>query len=381
MKKSFGRFVVLTLLVAVSGIFITRSLTPSTPFAEQTARLVVIQGQRANGQCTLTENVLKSEPLWLVDICDSYGLAGYEAARRYTKIAPTVFGVYGEIPEFREVLDAYGHSVIPIIAFFVENGSKELLLRQTIGGWIEQLGNGEKIKLVPTQITPEQYGLLAIYEIKTGGHNFLGQFTIVEGVAKRLELKRAFFTAENLFAGGLFKLEEVLKRGERLPSWGEIGEAAIDGTIVLGAGAKALNILRGTGKVVRIGKGAEGLAKVSTATRVLEVGKLVGKTTLIGIPVGLAGFAVLNPVWTTEYAGWIAEQMGLSWWTGAIALWIVVGGIFAMFVPFAIPLVASILLWLLVPLLKLSGKAGFKISRFAIVRGVEQIRALTTKPA
>ncbi|WP_287351038.1 hypothetical protein, partial [Mesorhizobium sp.] len=96
-------------------------------------------------------------------------------------------------------------------------------------------------------ISPEQYGLIAIHELKDRGHEMLSEFEIVDGTAVRRQFTRTLLGAKNIVLGGVSDLEGVITRGERLPTWGEMGWAAFDAAIVvggMGAAAKALRVAR-----------------------------------------------------------------------------------------------------------------------------------------
>jgi hypothetical protein len=101
-----------------------------------------------------------------------------------------VFAVYGEEEIFQNILDQYGHQVIPVITFFVENGSLEFQVRQSLGEAWQQLWAGKPPKWEPAKITREQIGLIAIYYIAARGHEMFGEFEIVDGVAKRKPITR-----------------------------------------------------------------------------------------------------------------------------------------------------------------------------------------------
>lgn len=80
-------------------------------------------------QCPLDRSRVRQEDLGLLSICATYGLTAYEAARRYPEEAPTIFAIYGELTEFHEILERYGHTVIPIIEYFRNRNSREFRFR------------------------------------------------------------------------------------------------------------------------------------------------------------------------------------------------------------------------------------------------------------
>src|SRR5690606_25208926 len=98
-----------------------------------------------------------------------------------------------------------------------------------------------------TELSPEQYGLIAIEELRDRGHEMLSEFEIVDGVAVRKQFTRTVLAAKQVIFGGISDLEKVIVRGERLPAWSEVGWASFDAVIVVGgvgAAAKALRAAR-----------------------------------------------------------------------------------------------------------------------------------------
>jgi hypothetical protein len=89
-------------------------------FEELAVRAAIADQAGAHAtKCPLSREYVDQEDIRLLSICLKYGLAGYEAARRYPATAAKVFAVYGEDETFQKVFDRYGHPVIPVIAFFV----------------------------------------------------------------------------------------------------------------------------------------------------------------------------------------------------------------------------------------------------------------------
>src|SRR5215510_9227167 len=100
-------------------------------FEELAVRAAIADQASAHGaKCPLSRESADMADLGLLSICLKYGLAAYDAAQRYPATATKVFAVYGEDETFQRVLDRYGHPVIPIVAFFVENRLGEFELRQ-----------------------------------------------------------------------------------------------------------------------------------------------------------------------------------------------------------------------------------------------------------
>jgi hypothetical protein len=271
-----------------------------------------------------------------------------------------VFAVYGEEETFQKVLDRYGHQVIPVVAYFVENGSREFQIRQALGDALQKIWEGKKPKWELADITREQIGLIAIYHLEHRGHEMLAEFEIVDGVAKRKPMARFFLGAKDLLFGGVGDIETILVRGERLPTWKEVGFAALDVTVVaggVGAAAKVARLGVGTAEVAEkstVRLAAEGAAGKNTirlaaaegtaennalrvaaegaagnnALRVAAEGayeaiSAVGKAGVLVAPVAFAYVAITRPQLIASAGGWVAEQLGINPLVGIFAVYLI----------------------------------------------------------
>src|SRR5215467_11367633 len=197
-------------------------------FEELAVRAAIAEEARAAGaKCPLSPEYTDTADIRLLSICLRYGLGAYQAARRYPDTSAKVFAVYGEEEIFQKVLDRFGHQVIPVVAYFVEHGSRELQFRQAAGEAMQQMWEGRKPKWQPDNITREQVGLIAIYQLDRRGHEMLAEFEIVDGKAIRKPVSRSLFLLKDLVLGGVDDVETILVRGERLPTWKEAGFAAL----------------------------------------------------------------------------------------------------------------------------------------------------------
>src|SRR5258708_22779722 len=317
-------------------------------FGELAVRAAIADEARAQGtKCPLSPEYNDKADIGLLSICLKYGLGAYEAAQRYPATAAKVFAVYGEDETFQKVLDRYGHPVIPIIAFFVEHGSREFQIRQAIGKAVQQMWEGSKPKWELADITREQIGLIAIYRLARRGNEMLAEFEIVDGTAKRKPMTRLMLGLKDLLLGGVGDIETILVRGERLPSWKEVGFAALDVTIVaggVGAVAKAARLGVGTAETVEkstVRLAAEGAAEENTmrlaaagatannnrirvsAGGAYEAISTVGKTGMFVAPIAFAYVAITRPQLIASAGGWVAEQFGSNRFVGIFAVYLI----------------------------------------------------------
>ena len=317
-------------------------------FEELAVRAAFADEARAKGsKCPLSQEYIDNADIGLLSICLKYGLNAYEAARRYPATAARVFAVYGEDETFQMVLDRYGHAVIPVIAFFVEHGPREFQIRQAVGDALQQMWDGKKPKWKLADITREQIGLIAIYRLAARGNEMLAEFEIVDGTAKRKPMTRVMLGLKDLLFGGVGDIETILVRGERLPTWKDVGFAALDVTIVtggFGAVAKAARLGVATAETVEkstVRLAAEGAAEKNTirlgaaegtaennvirvsAQGVYEAISTVGKTGIFVAPIAFAYVAITRPQLIASAGGWVAEQFGSSRFVGIFAVYLI----------------------------------------------------------
>ncbi len=314
-------------------------------FDELAIRAAIAEEVRApNTKCPVSPEYTDTADINALSICLRYGLGVYQAAQRYPESAAKVFAVYGEDETFQKVLDRLGHAVIPVVAYFVEHGSRELQLRQAAGEAMQRIWEGKTPKWA--NITREQIGLIAIYQLERRGHEMLAEFEIVDGKAVRKPIRRFFFGLKNLLLGGVDDIETILVRGERLPTWKEVGFAALDVTIIaggVGAVAKAARLGIGTAEAVEksgvrlavenaaetnslrlAAEGAAGNNVIRVAAEgAYEAIAVVGKTGAIVAPAAFAYLAITRPQLVASAGGWIAEQLGGNRIVGIFAVYLI----------------------------------------------------------
>jgi hypothetical protein len=365
-----------SLVVAASLAAVLTMVSDRRGFEELATRAAVASEVRAQGaKCPLSQEYADKADMGLLAVCLKYGLGAYEAAVRYPVPAAKVFAVYGDDETFQKILDRYGPDVIPIVAYFVENGSREFQIRQALGEAVQKIWEGKKPKWELADITREQIGLIAIYHLERRGHEMLAEFEIVDGVAKRKPVARFFLGAKDLLFGGVGDLETILVRGERLPTWKEVGFAALDVTVVaggVGAAAKVARLGVGTAETVEksaIRVAAEGAAErnavrlaaadavennavrvaaenvaETSAVRATAAGaaeknalrlaaesaygtiSAIGRAGVVIAPVAFAYVAITRPQLIASAGGWIAEQLGFNRFVGIFAVYLI--GIF-----------------------------------------------------
>jgi hypothetical protein len=207
----------------------------------------------------------------------------------------------------------------------VEHGSAEIDIKLMFAEAYERVKEGNVPTFTRKNITGEQYGLIAVHMLRERGHELLAEFEIVGGVAYRRQVTRTIYGAKNLLLGGVIDVERVLVRGERLPTWGEVGWAVLDVAIVVGSVGAVAKTLKAA-KAARVARTASAAAKFS-ALRTAGSGAFkaiaaVGKTAIAVSPIAVVYVAVTKPELIVSAGGWIAEQAGFPWWVGVFAVYL-----------------------------------------------------------
>jgi hypothetical protein len=345
------RFILSLVIASIAAAFLTKG-TDQRQFEEIAERTVLADGASApGGLCPLSRDTIEKLDIALLRACVPHGLHVFEGARRYPVQAEKVIAVYGEEEVFWQVLDKYGHEVIPVIASYVEDGSIELQIRQNARNTWDRLLAGKSPKW--EQLTREQIGLLAIHRMAARGHEMLAEFEIVDGVAKRKPVASVFLGAKDFLFGDLEYLESILIRGEQLPTWDEVGFAVLDATVVAGG-------IKSFAKVARAGRGA--LVEKSTGRVVVESAfegvATIGRVGTWVAPPAFWYVAFTHPGLIASLGGWIAQQFGFS----------AIVGIFAVY------LCGFLTIWWLLSPLIWCGRLLYSLCRFFVVLSLRVLR-------
>jgi hypothetical protein len=305
------RFILSVTIAAIGSLLLTKA-ADQRPFEELMQRAVISDQARSfSTNCPLSQEYIDKADLSLLAICSENGIDAYFAARRYPVSGPKIFALYGKDQTFRAILDRYGHQIIPVVAFYVENGSLVYQYRQALGEVFRRMWAGQQPSWEPDKITPEQIGLIVINQIDVRGQEILAEFEIVDGAARRKPIASAFLETKDFLFGGIDNLETILVRGERLPTWAELGDAALDTTLIVG-GVGALGKIRVLAREAQI----EGAAVEKGSARSIvrgAYGAISGLSTAYTVgSLSVLYVAVTHPSLLISAAGWIAEELGFN---------------------------------------------------------------------
>ena len=141
------RFILSVMIAAIGSLLLTKA-ADQRPFEELMQRAVIADhARRFSANCPLSQEYIDKADLNLLAICSEHGIDAYFAARRYPVSGPKIFALYGKDQAFLAILDRYGHPVIPVVAFYVENGSLVYQYRQALGEVFQRMWAGQQTKL------------------------------------------------------------------------------------------------------------------------------------------------------------------------------------------------------------------------------------------
>ena len=341
-------FVALVAFLAAAAIGF---LTESVPYAVKLIRIQVEQ-QLGNIDKRITDEPLAVQAL-LLDYAggdkpetrgsrDALVLKAWVALLKYPLESREVLQLYGTKPEFQEILQKHGESVIPVIKYFLDNDILSLKVQATVidsvktvkekvidtftkvkNGfkdiWNKGSGNtpeprSPQADLLASQSVKTEFGSMdrgwyAINSIKSDGHKFLGQFSLdTANVAHWNQVDRTVTTVASFLTGGLSNLERKYELDEKIKS-SDVFFAAID-VIPFVAAVKLLK----AGKVVAFT--SKELSLVSR-TRVFAA-RLIPKNAFLksmgkyGVVLATGYVVLSHPALLNSVFAEIAELMGLN---------------------------------------------------------------------
>lgn len=177
------------------------------------------------------------------------------ALLRYPAQARRILPIYGDEPEYQEVLLTYGGAALPPISYFMDNELTSLEMRRALSNRIEDakrllyglrgvpLDTPPAVTTPTSRLTAEERGWYAIQFLREDGYNFLGQFAVArDGHAVWVQSERMTEGLSSFFLGGVRGLETKWRRGENIEG-ADLGWAALD-VVVIASTVKLLKAVR-----------------------------------------------------------------------------------------------------------------------------------------
>lgn len=289
---------------------------------------------------------LADEPIEVKAIVLDYGddpvlqLKAQAALLAYPQLARRILPLYGEEPEFRDILRTYGEAILPPIEYYLTHDLYTVRMLHYAG----RIGSATRrtaARLLPDTsaeaaalesspagdeapgagLTPELRGWYAVNFIHQGGHDVLGQFVMTDqGVPKRLQTERVLEGTTGFFTSGVRRLETRYVTDQPIRA-GDIGWAAVDGAVMFSAV-----------KLLRVGRAAASSGKsMSLGARTAAFGSRMARVGRLGVnaahyakwpAIALTAYvAVKHPGLLNDTFAGIAKLVGLPAWLGQFTGW------------------------------------------------------------
>jgi hypothetical protein len=292
------------------------------------------------------------------------------ALMRYPDLARRILPVYGDKPDFQEVLLNYGEAAFPPIAYFMDHDLTSLNMRHTLGEWTDEIKHHYGRLMVarddpesaapvthPTvpmpdnvpsetaiddaqpgtppahKLSAEERGWYAIQFLQGQGYNFLGQFVVARnGKADWVQTERVMESLPGFFLGGLRSLETKWRHGDNIEG-ADLGWAALD-VIVIGSTMKLFRALRAArvstpaanaaraggfsqrvtvfGSRVLAGSGRLGVAVVRLGAIPAAIYLMVAHPELINATLAVLGGWLGINIWLVQFAFWLVTILLVS---------------------------------------------------------------------
>lgn len=336
----------LLISMAVAGAFLLSSGDSTRPYED---RLLEVAVHQSFGELApqVTEEPREIQAL-LLDYADDEHLLlqARLALLTYPELAHRILPIYGDKPEFREVLEKYGEAALPPIAYFMDRELTSLELRHTMSEWLDKLkrlyghtgsaeGDTESQNTAPVAdptLTEEMRGWYAIQFLLDDGHDFLGQFTIGQDTTvNRVQTERILEGVSDFFFGGTKNLEVKWRTQDDIDG-SDWGWAALD-VIVIAGSVKLLRAVRAarTGSYAAAGAGSGRLSwrVAAFGSRILARGGRMGiAVARFGAIPAAVYLMIRHPSLInstlSEFANWAGIEPWIAQFTfWAVALWIV----------------------------------------------------------
>jgi hypothetical protein len=228
----------------------------STPSYEDQVIGVAVHQSFGDAASQVAAEPLEVQAL-LLDYADNEPLVlkARLALLRYPDLARRILAIYGEEPDFQEVLLAYGEAALLPIAYFMDHDLNSLKIRRNLSEWVEEIerlygrlaGLPVNSALPATEsvpvLTPEERGWYAIQFLREDGYDFVGQFSVApDGKPVWVQTERVTEGTSDLFLGGVRGLETKWRHGVPIEG-SDLGWAALD-VFVIASTVKLLRAVR-----------------------------------------------------------------------------------------------------------------------------------------
>ena len=260
------------------------------------------------------------------------------ALLRYPAQARRILPIYGDEPEYQEVLLAYGEAALPPISYFMDNELTSLKMRRALSKRIEDAKRlyyglrgvplDDSLAMTTTaRLTAEERGWYAIQFLREDGYNFLGQFAVArDGHVVWVQSERITEGLSGFFLGGVRGLETKWRQGEIIEG-ADLGWAALD-VIVIASTVKLLKAVRAAraaapGTAAARAGGFSGRVAVFGSRVLARGGRLAITVASYGAIPAAIYLMIRYPVLINATLAELGDWLGISPWLVQFVFWFV----------------------------------------------------------
>ena len=286
---------------------------------------------------------IAAEPLevqaLLLDYADNEALLlkARLALLKHPDQARRILPIYGDEPEYQEVLLTYGEAALPPISYFMDNELMSLELRRALSERFEdakRLLHGLRgapsdtpppVTTPTSRLTAEERGWYAIQFLREDGYNFLGQFAVArDGNAVWVQSERMTEGLSGFFLGGVRGLETKWRQGEMIEG-SDLGWAALD-VIVIASTVKLLKAVRAARAAAPTARAGGFSGRVAVfGSRVLARGGRLAITVASYGAIPAAIYLMIRyPELINATLAELGDWLGISPWLVQFVFWFVI---------------------------------------------------------
>ena len=311
----------------------------STPGYEDQLIEVAVRQSFGDAAPQITAEPLEIQAL-LLDYADNEPLLlkARLALLRYPAQARRILPIYGDEPEYQEVLLAYGEAALPPISYFMDNELTSLKMRRALSKRIEDAKRlyyglrgvplDDSLAVTTTaRLTAEERGWYAIQFLREDGYNFLGQFAVArDGHVVWVQSERITEGLSGFFLGGVRGLETKWRQGETIEG-ADLGWAALD-VIVIASTVKLLKAVRAAraaapGSATAQAGGFSGRVAVFGSRVLARGGRLAITVASYGAIPAAIYLMIRYPVLINATLAELGDWLGISPWLVQFVFWFV----------------------------------------------------------
>ena len=262
------------------------------------------------------------------------------ALLRYPDQARRILPIYGDEPEYQEVLLTYGEAALPPISYFMDNELMSLEMRRALSKRFEEtkrlflglrgapLDTPLPVTTPTSRLTAEERGWYAIQFLREDGYNFLGQFTVArDGHAVWVQSERMTEGLSGFFLGGVRGLETKWRQGEMIEG-SDLGWAALD-VIVIASTVKLLKAVRAAraaapGAATARAGGFSGRVAVFGSRVLARGGRLAITVASYGAIPAAIYLMIRYPELINATLAELGDWLGISPWLVQFVFWFVI---------------------------------------------------------